>query len=933
MIHLLRNGSFSRTSGRSWIRSLPIHALAITLGLPCSSVNAQEPTLDGTWAVGSGNACATFPYRLETDAASWRFTDRNGATNVEQIVQRSNGVYITETVSSPNERVGTRWQYRFEGPSRAEVRNLSTNKGFVLVRCQAAATELSTQVRGANAFPEGSAHVSLETEAPVTDCDILASFAYDEQRKAPGVSYAALNAPQAVAQCTAAAAAYPDSGRIQFQLGRALEKANRVTDAIRAYTRAAKLKHGGGFNNLGELYRDGKGFPQDMNRARIQFEEGAVLGYAEAEFNLANMILSQDGSSADVERARSLLFAALKSGYIDAQRALQSLPPPQTNLAAPALPGPGQQAAQQQASDDTAAGQQAPRGTEAKRIAAIKESWSVIDPNVRLCVDRKLQGVGQNVEILIYNFVPASDNQVQGLLANCNVISSQRLVRKAPCNVDGMPTVCNDEFVFKNFPATPLTGDQLVTAFVAGRIDELGTVPVEDPQAKLRRLEKVEQKRRQAIVEQLQAKLAVLAVPENTFSFKNASALQKTIASGASNPKTGIEDLQRWSSEVDRLVDANKNEEIRLATLQADMMAHGEIAVSGAGTGPDPKAARINAYYDVFLVQLRSMLGVQADASIGDQFRKSADTDIEKFRAVYFTSDTADNCTKGKPPIHCDIKGIFKANALKADVQKIVQASIGSGGRGYRFILRYPQSDDATTTFLIAQISAAFINSGYQIITKSAEDEAEAKGAFDFYLNVLEINQDSALDASANFITYNLKARIKLINRDNDPTKQHDLANVPVVSTKRVPRDLHTPVAARAKELLQIQGNELAHTILQEVDSRMLALQDQPPPSLAPTSAVASTAAEQYSVHIAGLSQRDRERIRAVRDLIGKTLKLSTPTRIDPDATDDQAVQIIFQPVGEFDPEDLVDALYSAFKDQPNFKIKFDGKKAFIGSM
>jgi hypothetical protein len=28
-----------------------------------------------------------------------------------------------------------------------------------------------------------------------------------------------------------------------------------------------------------------------------------------------------------------------------------------------------------------------------------------------------------------------------------------------------------------------------------------------------------------------------------------------------------------------------------------------------------------------------------------------------------------------------------------------------------------------------------------------------------------------------------------------------------------------------------------------------------------------------------------------------------------------------------------VDALYGTFKDQPNFKIKFDGNKTFIGSM
>ena len=497
--------------------------------------------------------------------------------------------------------------------------------------------------------------------------------------------------------------------------------------------------------------------------------------------------------------------------------------------------------------------QQAAQTAKARRAAKVEESWKVVDPYVRLCVDRRLQGAGQSVQMLIKVFVPASDERVQELLQGCNPISYQRLLKKTSCTVEGTPSLCNEEYVFTDFPTTPLTADQLVTAYVGGRAAEVGTTQFEDPQAKTKRLEQVEARRRQAIANSLQAKLASLAVPENTFSFKNASNLQKTIAAGAANPKTKIEQLELWSAEVDRLVEATKNEEMRLEQQKADMLARGEIAVAASGTGANAKVARINAYFDIFLVQLRSMLGEHANSAIGDQFRKTAEGDVDRFRATYFTSDTRDSCSNGKGPVRCDVKGTFKVNVLKVDVQKLMQATLGTDKHSYRFILRYPPSGDETTGFLIAQISAAFINSGYQIISKSAEEEAEAKGDFDFYLNVLEISYDSAQDAGADFITYNLKARVKLINRDNDAAKQEDLANVPVINTKRVPRDPRTPLAARSKELLQIQGNELARTILQEVDSRLLALQGQLPAP--PGTAATAGAVTQYSVHIAGLAQ------------------------------------------------------------------------------
>jgi hypothetical protein len=172
------------------------------------------------------------------------------------------------------------------------------------------------------------ASARADTTAPKNGCDTAASFEFDGQRVAPGVSYVAINAPVAIAACVQAVRLYPASGRLHFELGRAFEKAGNLPRAIAAYNRAAQLGHGGGFNNLGELYRAGKGAPRNLGIARQEFEAGSALGYPEAEFNLANLLLRQAPTDANAERARQLLTSALNAGYTDASGVLQRLPAP-----------------------------------------------------------------------------------------------------------------------------------------------------------------------------------------------------------------------------------------------------------------------------------------------------------------------------------------------------------------------------------------------------------------------------------------------------------------------------------------------------------------------------------------------------------------------------------------------------------------------------
>jgi TPR repeat protein len=121
------------------------------------------------------------------------------------------------------------------------------------------------------------------------NCDFLAASPLDPQKTTTGISYEKLNAAQAVPACKQAIEINPRVGRLWFQYGRALEKANRIPDAITAYQEAAKLNSGAANNNIGELYRDGKGFQKDLKKAEEYFTKAAELNSIEGAENLSKL--------------------------------------------------------------------------------------------------------------------------------------------------------------------------------------------------------------------------------------------------------------------------------------------------------------------------------------------------------------------------------------------------------------------------------------------------------------------------------------------------------------------------------------------------------------------------------------------------------------------------------------------------------------------
>ena len=118
--------------------------LAAMLLLPAGA-KAQSvlAAVNGTWAIGSAAECARSPYEWSVQPSdggtSIAFRDRTGRANTERVDAQQPDGFTTTTVSSPDVRAGTRWDYRRTGPDTFIVRNLATGRQFTLVRCAAAA--------------------------------------------------------------------------------------------------------------------------------------------------------------------------------------------------------------------------------------------------------------------------------------------------------------------------------------------------------------------------------------------------------------------------------------------------------------------------------------------------------------------------------------------------------------------------------------------------------------------------------------------------------------------------------------------------------------------------------------------------------------------------------------------------------------------------
>jgi hypothetical protein len=91
------------------------------------------------------------------------------------------------------------------------------------------------------------------------------------------------------------------------------------------YEKAAAQGHAGAQAQLGQLYANGLGVPQDHKKARQWWEQAALQGNAQAQFNLGQLYVYGRGVPQDYATARGWYEKAAAQGYAWAQAQLGQL--------------------------------------------------------------------------------------------------------------------------------------------------------------------------------------------------------------------------------------------------------------------------------------------------------------------------------------------------------------------------------------------------------------------------------------------------------------------------------------------------------------------------------------------------------------------------------------------------------------------------------
>lgn len=150
----------------------------------------------------------------------------------------------------------------------------------------------------------------------VAECDARAADPQDPDRptNVAGVRFARIDALRAIAVCRSAAAAQPELRRLQYQLGRALDKTERYKEAVTAYRAASDAGSLSARNNLGTLYENGQGVRRSLPDAFRVYLDAANAGNPVAMTNAARMLEYGRGAPKDAREARRWYEKAMAAG-------------------------------------------------------------------------------------------------------------------------------------------------------------------------------------------------------------------------------------------------------------------------------------------------------------------------------------------------------------------------------------------------------------------------------------------------------------------------------------------------------------------------------------------------------------------------------------------------------------------------------------------
>lgn len=158
------------------------------------------------------------------------------------------------------------------------------------------------------------------TQASRTECDDLAGFRWDTSLPAGVTGRDFRDIPIAAQRaCEDAVTSFPDTPRLNAQLGRTRLKNNDYVGAISAYKRALELGHVVAANELASIYTEGLGAPANYFEAARLLQSAAEAGYPLSMNNLGVAYANGTGVPKNASEARKWLNKAASAGVFVAQ--------------------------------------------------------------------------------------------------------------------------------------------------------------------------------------------------------------------------------------------------------------------------------------------------------------------------------------------------------------------------------------------------------------------------------------------------------------------------------------------------------------------------------------------------------------------------------------------------------------------------------------
>jgi TPR repeat protein len=155
-------------------------------------------------------------------------------------------------------------------------------------------------------------------ESYIRPCDLVAADDQDPLRVAPAIRTGLVNTRLAIRTCAQDLAREPDNPRLLFQLGRALDIAERFDEARHFYERAAAAGYGAAFSNLAYMYLTARGVARDDVRSAEDYRQAALRGNDRGRVGIARAYREGWGVPRSYVHARSWLELSVSNYWPNA---------------------------------------------------------------------------------------------------------------------------------------------------------------------------------------------------------------------------------------------------------------------------------------------------------------------------------------------------------------------------------------------------------------------------------------------------------------------------------------------------------------------------------------------------------------------------------------------------------------------------------------